>query len=119
MESAIAHLRETGDEDKKRELLTMAVVKLYNAVGPDDILRQNEDGTWIFQGRPLTGAEVAQLKEEAAIIRGSRLWLALKRDIQYQLNKKMFEEANVSMDVVWGKLILWLDDCIRTRLKKM
>ena len=58
---AIRWLREIDNADLKRQILTEAVKKLYNAIGPDDILRETQDG-WIFQGRPMTQAEVTQLK---------------------------------------------------------
>ena len=115
---AIRWLREIDDADLKRQILTEAVKKLYNTIGPDDILRQTQDG-WIFQGRPMTSSEVTQLKEEAAHLRGMKIWRVLKLDIRYQLGRKMFEEARVKDDIVWGQLVTWLDDVIRNRLQKM
>ena len=116
---AIKWLKEIDDQDLKREILTLAVKKLYNAISADDILRQQPDGTWLFQGKPLTGVEVAQLKEEANYLLGMRLWRVIKWDIRWQLAKKMFEEAKVKDDLIWGQLLIYLDDIIRTRLQKM
>ena len=116
---AIKWLKEIDDSDLKREILTLAVKKLYNAISADDILRQQLDGTWLFQGKPLMGVEVAQLKEEANYLLGMRLWRVIKLDIRYQLGKKMWEEANCLDDILWGKLLTYLDDIIRTRLQKM
>lgn len=118
-DSAIRALRAVDDVDAKRAILTEAIKHLYIAISPDDILKQNVDGTWMFQGRPLTHAEVTQLKEEAAMLRGMRLWRVLKWDIRYQLGKRMFEEARLKDDLVWGQLLTFLDDVIRTRIAKM
>lgn len=115
----IKWLKDLNDEDLKREILTESVKKLYNAISADDILRQQQDGTWLFQGKPLTGVEVAQLREEATMLRGMKFWYVIKQDIRYQLGKKMFEEARVKEDLVWGQLLLFLDDIIRNRIKKM
>ena len=116
---AIKWLKEINDVDKKREILTLSVKHLYNAISADDILRQQPDGTWLFQGKPLTGVEVARLKEEANYLLGMRLWRVIKWDIRWQLAKKMFEEAKVKDDLIWGQLLIYLDDIIRTRLQKM
>lgn len=119
IESAIDYIRKIDDVDLKRAILTEAVKKLYNTLGPDDILSQNSDGTWMFKGRPLLQTEVALLKQEAALMRKSKLWLMIKYDIKFHLGKKMFEEAKVKEDLVWGQLLTFLDDVIRTRISKM
>lgn len=119
IDEAIDYIKKIDDKDAKHKILTEAVKKLYNTISADDILQQNIDGTWTFQGRPLTGVEITNLKEEASAIKGMKLWYVIKQDIRYQLGKKCFEEANVIDDLVWGKLITFLDDIIRNRIKKM
>jgi len=115
----IKFLKEINDPDLKREILTLAVSKLYNVIGSEDILKQNPDGTGTFQGRPLMGNEMAQLKEEAKQLLGMKLWRVIKMDIRYQLGKKMFEEAKCLDDILWGQLLTYLDDIIRARLQQM
>ena len=119
VDSAIQHIKEIDDVDKKHEILQEAVKKLYNAISSEDILHQEKDGTWIFQGKPMQSTEVSRLREEAAFIKGMKLWRAIKLDIRYQLGKKMFEEARVKEDLVWGQLLTYLEDIIRARIKKM
>lgn len=116
---AINWLKTIDDSKLKRELLVEAIKHLYNTVNADDILRQLPDGTWIFKGKPMTMAEVSNLREEAGYLRKMKLWTMIKYDIRYQLGKKMFEEARVQEDLVWGQLLTWLDDCIRNRISKM
>lgn len=118
IDSAIQAIKDTNDIDKKAGILTLAVKKLYNAISADDILRQ-EGNDWVFMGKPLMGTEISNLKQEAAHLRSMKLWLVIKKDIRYQLSKKMFEEATVKEDLVWGKLLTFLDDIIRARIDRM
>jgi len=100
------------------EILTKAVKDLYNTISTDDILRK-DDGFWWQGGKTLTQAELDVLKAEASNLMKSRLWKALKMDIQYQANKAMFEKAKSENDLTAGKLWLYTIDCIETRLKEL
>src|SRR3990167_10560249 len=91
IDDAIDYIKKIDDKKKKEELLKEAVKRLYNVVSKEDILRQNIDGTMTFKGKPLTGAEVSHLKEEAAMLRGMKLWYIIKQDIRYQIGKKIWE----------------------------
>lgn len=119
IDSAIRHIKETQDADRKALILAEAVKRLYNAIGPEDILRQVEGGQWTYKGKPITGTELTHLKREAATLREMSIWKVIRTDIRYQLGKKMFEEARVKDDLVWGQLLVFLDDIIRARLKSM
>ncbi len=119
IDEAIKYIKEIDDRERKKEILAEAVKYLYNAVSVDDILHQNPDGNWIFQGKPLTGIEVSNLKEEAAMIKGMKLWYVIKQDIRFQIGKKIWEDAKVVDDILWGQLITFLWDIINTRIKKM
>lgn len=119
VESAIQHVRDIHDEGKKREILTEAVKHLYRAIDANELLQQNADGSWQFRGKPIMGTEVAQLKEEAAFFRQSRLWVMIKQDVKYHLGKRMYEEGQVPDDFLWGKLATFLWDVVNTRLNKM
>jgi len=99
---AIKLLKELDNADLKHEILSEAVSHLYRALSPDDILKQDVSGLWIYKGRPLTGAEVSQLKEEAAFIKSMKLWYMIKQDIRYQIGKKVWEECRSKDDILWG-----------------
>ncbi len=116
---AMKWLKELDEPELKRVILTEAVKKFYNSIDSEDILRQNTDGTWIFEGRQLSQSEVANLQQEAQLIKSSKLWRVIKLDIKYQLGKKMFEEAKCLDDILWGQLLTYLNDIIQTRLRKM
>jgi len=59
------------------------------------------------------------LMEQAILLNKLPLWKILKKDVQYQLRKKMFEEATVELDLVWGKLTTFLWDIINTRIDNL
>jgi hypothetical protein len=119
IESAIQALKELDDLPAKNKILTEAVKHLFNTVSYEDILKTKSDGTMEFMGKPLSEGQANQLRDEAKILVSLKLWRVLKTELRYQLNKKMFEESHMTIDLVWGKLILWYDDVIRTKLQAL
>ncbi len=115
----IIMIKKNNDREAKQEILKEAVKELYNSISEDDILHQTKDGSWIFKGRGLTQTEMSQLKQEAALLKGMRLWYAIKQDIKYNLGRKMFEEAKCLDDILWGQLLTYLFDIIKNRIDKM
>lgn len=103
----------------KRQVLQEAVKELYCGVTSDDILKENPDGTIRFEDKILTPDYKKNLREQAEIFDKLMLWKVLKKDVEYQLRKKMFEEAKCDLDVVWGQLATFLWDVIEDRLRKL
>lgn len=118
LDSAIEFIREQNGEEKHR-LLTLAVKKLFNTIGEDDILHVNHYGQWMFEGRPLSKEEINSLVQEATAFQNMKLWRVLQKDLKYQANKRMFVESRSEMDLVAGKLLVYLTDIVKTRLKRM
>ena len=105
--------------ETKNLILTEAVKHLFNTISADDILKENPDGTIRFEDKVLTSSYRQDLREQAKLLSSLLLWKVLQKDIKYQLNKKMFEEARITEDVLWSKLLMWLNDCINTRIEKL
>lgn len=99
--------------------LTLLVKKLYNTIGPDDILKQNEYGQWMHKGRPISDNEKKLLIAEATQLQNMKLWEILQDDIKWQANRKMFLLAKNDFDLTAGKLWLYSLDAMNTRLKSM
>lgn len=118
LDDAIEHIK-TKQPDEKHWILTLAVAKLFNTISADDILRQNADGTWQFQGKPLLPQEIEALKNEANAILNTRMWKVLQLDLKYHANKAMFVESSTNADLTAGKILLLLTHHVRTRLTKM
>jgi len=119
VDDVVDHIYETDNLEERQHILTQAVRKLYNTVGPEDILKLHESGTWTFQGKALTKEEVLGLKREVEVFREMRLYKVLDAECKYQANKKMYLESTSIAHLESGKMMLFIWDVIKTRLKKM
>lgn len=118
VDTALYSLRAESVEVRQR-VLTLAVKKLFNTIGADDIFSIHESGHWMFEGKPIRPEEVKLLKAEAMQFQNSFLWRVLQKELKYQANKKMFIESREVIDMVAGKLLVYYIDIISTRLKHM
>src|SRR3990167_1859792 len=82
------------------EVLTQAVRKLYNTIGPEDILKQNTEGQWIVEGRVISEAEKQLLISVANQFLSTKLWKVLVG----LGNKKMYIESRSVDDITFGKM---------------
>ena len=114
----IEHIRLLGLREKN-VILTLAVRRLFNTISEDDILKQNSDSTWMFEGKPLTKGEINSLKMQAKDYIDSRLYKVISKDITYQANRKMFIDSQGEIDLTAGKLLLFYNYIVNTRLKNM
>jgi hypothetical protein len=116
--SAIDGIREVDYQEKYR-ILTLAVKKLFNTIGADDILRVHETGQWMFKGKALSKGEQDLLAAEATQFLNTKLWEILQADVKYQANRKMFILAKSEIDLIAGKLWEYTLDAFTTRLESM
>lgn len=105
--------------EERKKLLTMAVRRLFSTVGPDDILKELQDGSWRFMNTTLQEPERNQIINEAKMFSESRLWRVLKADVRWQANRRTFTMAKDELDFVAGKLWQYTFDCIDTRLSNL
>lgn len=119
IKKSIQMLRDLDDYDLKKQVLTEAIKELYCVISSDEILRQEPKGVIVYKGRPLSGLEIAKLKEEALFIKNMKLWHMIQQDIKYVLGKKMWEECRTKEDLIWGMLATYLNDIINTRIKAL
>lgn len=102
----------------KHLVLTEAVKDLFNTISADDILTE-KGSTWLFKGKEIPGPVVQVLTDQASAFKQSKLWEILKTDIQYQSNKKTFLTSQTEVDLIAGKLYLYVLDSIESRLSGM
>ena len=120
IEEAIDALKKTENLTLKHEVLTEAVKHLFNAIGPEDVLRRDkETGLLKFEGRLMSEAEETMLKAEAETLLELKVWRVLKADVGRQLNEKMFNNPNTQNELLWGKLLMFYDEVLRTRLQSL
>lgn len=118
VDEAIEHIRSM--QLKEREVvLTLAVKKLFNTVGADDILKPAPGGQWMLEGKLLNKGQVEMLMHEAAQFEQTLLWKVLQKDVLYQVNRKMYLLAENDLQVVTAKFWLYTFDTMKTRLRSM
>lgn len=118
IDDAIEEIRTKGLKER-HEILTLAVKKLFNTIGSEDILRPADGNQWMLEGKPLSKGQVDLLIAEAAQFEKSYLFKVLKKDILYQANKKMYLLAENVEHIVTAKFWLYTFDVFQTRIKSM
>lgn len=121
VDDCIDYIKSIDDPKERQKVLTVAVKRIYNTVGKDDILKIVYNGhteQWFFEGKLLTPEEVRMLKHEAETFKASRLYKIIDMECRYQANKKMHEAVTLPQ-LESAKLFFWVWDLIKTRLKEM
>lgn len=118
VEAFAAHVRTRGTAER-HALLTLAVRRLFNTVGPDDILHIDDAGHWWWKGRMLPDGQIALLQAEARALFEGKLWEMLSAEVAYKANKSIYQQSEDIPDLVAGKMLLYYKDIVETRLKKM
>ena len=102
-----------------KEILTELVRDLFNSIDENNILREEIDGTWYVGDKELQDAEKKLVISEAQIFLKGKVWNVLQRDVKYLANKRMYINSRTEMDLVAGKLLLYLLDIMKTRLQSL
>lgn len=118
IDSAIEAIRDKNLEEKYT-ILTLAVKKLFNTIGPDDILKQTKRGEWMYRGKLLSESDKNLLMAEAMQLSEMKLWGVLQDDVKWQANRKMFILGKTSEDLTAGKLWQYTLDALNTRIKSL
>lgn len=116
IKEAIDDIRE--QEDKHR-ILSLAVKDLFNTIGPEDILKQDVDGKWLFGNKVLSKGQVDAIKGDVKYLLTSMLWKVLQKDVKHQANRKMYILGKTDLDFIAGKMFLYTLDAIKTRLNSI
>lgn len=104
--------------EDREYILTNAVARLFNTVGPDDVLSFT-NGFAQFKGKKLQEEEFKLIQEEAKAFYKTTLWNVLENDIKFEANKRMFLQSQDVVDITAGKLFLFTLKIISGRLKKL
>lgn len=102
-----------------KEILTELVRDLFNTIDEHDILREEIDGKWYVGDKQLQDAEKKIVISEAQMFLKGKVWNVLQRDVKYLANKRMYINSRTEMDLVAGKLLLYLLDIMKTRLQSL
>lgn len=107
------------DAKMRNYILTRAVKRLFNTIDADDILKAGAGGQWLIEGNLMPQGKKDLLIAEAKNFLSSDLWKALRLDIKYQANRRMYMLSKTENDLIAGKLWLFTLDAIRNRLERM
>ena len=113
-----ATLDEALEATDRNRVLSLAVARLFNTIGAEDILRE-VDGKWLFLDKPLNDSRKNLIQAEAKQLVESEIWKVLSVDLRWQANKKMYLLAENEMHVATGKLWTLMLDCFETRLNSL
>jgi len=111
-------MEQTEQEILQKHLINFLVKDVYNAILPDEIWSIRK-GVLTHKGRPLTKDESKQLKEEATLFAEGKLWSLLKSELNHIARVKMYEKSVSEKDIVAGKLLIYLTECIDNRLSNL
>ena len=111
-------LREEKDKWTNKVVLNQAVKGLYNTIGIDDILRE-QDGKWMVGNKEINESIQNLLMAEAQTLIKMRLWKYLQADIKYGANRTMFIKARTEIHITTGKLWTWMLDTFKTRIESV
>ena len=110
----------------KRRILNWLLKDLFNAVTEDSFLEirfKNKEGTVgdILQGgKPLNGAEVAELSSQARVItKRFSVWRKLVDSMTWKANERMYWKAQNHEDMIFGKAVLWTLEVMEAKLENM
>lgn len=111
-------IKAIDSKEDKHTILTKAVSELFSTIGDNDILKQS-GGQWLHQGRILTEEEIKQIQSEATTFRKFRLYEILNAEVKYHAAYKMYYKSQTVDDLVAAKMIEYVWDIIKTKLKKL
>lgn len=111
-------LKVVDKHEDKNKILTEAVKHLFNTIGLGDILHE-EGKSWVYGNKQLPESQQKLLVAEAKSFLSMRLWRVLQDDIKYQLNNRMFIRSEGEMDLIAGKIGLFILDALKTRLNSL
>jgi len=102
--------------NERSKLINLIIKEVYNGVTADDVLEviyqpiapNQVAAAGIKIGeRILDVGEIMQLKHEAEMIKGTKLWKLLRDRMQYHAQVRLSRDANKDDDLLLPKYIIW------------
>ena len=91
----------------QKKFIRFLVTNLFNAIDEGDILRLNEKGAMVYQGKDLTREAGEIIKIGAVSIKESLAWKVITEDMMYVANQRMWFKGQSAEDILAGKMILY------------
>jgi hypothetical protein len=126
-------------EVDKHEVLTMAIKKLYHAVGEEDILKEKSfcckaniyKGFCVECANPvnkkvlsynneiLNEGEITLIQAEASNFKNTKLWQILQKELEWQAIKRIGLDSRTTDDLIAGKSQLFNLEVIKSVLNRI
>lgn len=100
-------------------LANLLLKRFCNAITEDEILKQRSDGRFELGGRIATNEDMASIIGMAKSVYGSYGWKLLKKELEYEANKKGVRYANSSEDLYFAKALLFMIYVFDKKLEKL
>lgn len=103
----------------KQWFFNKLVKHLFNGVTEFDVLYQRKDGTVTLRGKPIPDDVKHSLAEEAIRFQGSYLWRAMKTDLRFLANDRIYNKSSKPDDWLFGKTTLYVVDTLDKLLSRI
>jgi len=101
----------------QRRLSNFIIHDVFNTISSDDIL-QNRNGKWFHKGQELLDGQVEVIKKEAKKISEIGTFNILMDEVRYH-GRQALEKAETEQDIISAKMLSYLVDVIKSKLKKL
>jgi hypothetical protein len=103
----------------KRKIFNWALVKLFPIFKLENVLTVNKAGVLFLDQKPIDGKKLANLKEQARLLKNGDLWVILTETMMFQAQRIMFNESKDFQDLINGKMILYCIDILQKSIDKI
>jgi hypothetical protein len=103
----------------KRKLFNWALAKLFPIFKLENVLTVNKAGTLFLDQKPIDSKRLANLKEQARLLKNGDLWVILTETMMFQAQRIMFNESKDFQDLINGKVVLYTLDVLQKTIDKI
>ena len=102
----------------QQKFINFLVKRLFNFIPVEEILVQKSDGFYI-NGKKLEKKVMNEVRTQAKAILEFETYQLVRKELTYLANKKMFDDALVTEDLIFGKAMLYVLDIIHQKFTKL
>jgi hypothetical protein len=103
----------------KRKMFNWALKKLFPIFKLENVLTANKAGVLFLDQKPIEGKKLANLKEQARLLKNGDLWIILTETMMFQAQRIMFNESKDFQDLINGKMVLYTLDVLQKTIEKI
>lgn len=104
---------------KKRFIIFVSRIvfkHLFKLVLEEEFLRTDQRGNVWYNGKVLTKEQRIDIKDQAQLIIKQPLFMMLVKEMQYVASRRMYHDSKDEIDMLGGKMLLYLIDVLCKKL---